>query len=167
MFVNISWNGGTKSRSERSARFRCILLLRYSAIGYIRASVSQWRVSHLPVLSYPWSYSYTLLVGSGLGWLFLLRLKMHPTRLSFVWSWIFFFDHPLTPLALEHPHLRRWGAIGHKYKQRWHGHHANEPGYAITKNSTCNVQVVRSVSDWSHGVLTEASIQNACRSLSQ
>lgn len=26
---------------------------------------------------------------------------------------------------------------------------------------TCNVQVVRSVSDWSHGVLTEHSIQNA------
>jgi hypothetical protein len=29
-----------------------------------------------------------------------------------------------------------------------------------------NVQVVRSVSDWSHGVLTEHSIQNACAWLS-
>ena len=27
---------------------------------------------------------------------------------------------------------------------------------------TCRVQAVRSVSDWSHGVLTERSIQNAC-----
>ena len=30
---------------------------------------------------------------------------------------------------------------------------------------TCRVQVVRSVSDWSHGVLKENSIQNACSSL--
>ena len=29
---------------------------------------------------------------------------------------------------------------------------------------TCRVQVVRSVSDWSHGVLKESSIQNACSS---
>ena len=79
----------------------------------------------------------------------------------------FLFRSSTHSSALEHPHLRRWGAIGHKYKQRWHGHNKNEPGYAITKNGTCNVQVVRSVSDWSHGVLTEASIQNACRSLSQ
>lgn len=27
---------------------------------------------------------------------------------------------------------------------------------------TCRAQAVRSVSDWSHGVLTEHSIQNAC-----
>ena len=27
---------------------------------------------------------------------------------------------------------------------------------------SCRVQVVRSVSDWSHGVLTEHSIQDAC-----
>ena len=27
---------------------------------------------------------------------------------------------------------------------------------------SCRVQVLRSVSDWSHGVLVERSIQNAC-----
>lgn len=61
----------------------------------------------------------------------------------------------------RHPHFQRWREVGHKYKQRWHGYGEPEAGYAITKNGTCNVQVVRSVSDWSHGVLTEHSIQNA------
>lgn len=28
--------------------------------------------------------------------------------------------------------------------------------------ATCRVQVCRSISDWSHGFLTEHSIQNAC-----
>jgi hypothetical protein len=38
-----------------------------------------------------------------------------------------------------------------------------EPPYAVPPHGTCRVQVVRSVSDWSHGVLTEHSIQNACQ----
>lgn len=52
--------------------------------------------------------------------------------------------------------------MGHKYKQRWHGATDPDPDYPTTRNGMCNVQVVRSVSDWSHGVLTEHSIQNAC-----
>jgi phospholipase D1/2 len=58
--------------------------------------------------------------------------------------------------------------MGHAYKQRWHqqlyGEDEDDEGgaYPRPKPEGCNVQVVRSVSDWSHGVLTEKSIQNAC-----
>lgn len=38
--------------------------------------------------------------------------------------------------------------------------------YPFPKPKGCNVQVVRSVSDWSHGVLTEKSIQTACELIS-
>lgn len=41
-----------------------------------------------------------------------------------------------------------------------------EPGYATAPFGSCRVQAVRSVSDWSHGVLTEHSIQNACTFIS-
>lgn len=76
---------------------------------------------------------------------------------------LFYILFPSQRLFLGHPHLQRWREIGHKYKQRWHGPDAksveeiHQPRYG-----TCRVQVVRSVSDWSHGVLTEDSIQRAC-----
>lgn len=75
-----------------------------------------------------------------------------------------------------HPHLQRWKDIGHAYTQRWHkGSHGRseydydrhrsveDAAYPVPKPKGCNVQVVRSVSDWSHGVLTEKSIQSACK----
>ncbi|KAF8057468.1 hypothetical protein FPV67DRAFT_564190 [Lyophyllum atratum] len=65
----------------------------------------------------------------------------------------------------RHPHRERWREIGHKYKQRWHGpsDEAGDNGqdYYQPQPDGCRVQVVRSVSDWSHGVLVEHSIQNA------
>lgn len=62
-----------------------------------------------------------------------------------------------------HPHLEQWRAVGHKYKQRWHGRDDEETrDYPKPRPTACRVQVVRSVSDWSHGVLTERSIQTAC-----
>lgn len=64
-----------------------------------------------------------------------------------------------------HPHLDKWRGIGQKYKQRWHGLVDPDPEYPLPRNGTCTVQVVRSVSDWSHGVLTEHSIQNACENV--
>ncbi|KAF9448692.1 phospholipase D/nuclease [Macrolepiota fuliginosa MF-IS2] len=67
---------------------------------------------------------------------------------------------PEEPVA-RHPHLQLWRDVGQKYTQRWHGSDDPGPDHPIPKNGTCNVQVVRSVSDWSHGVLTEHSIQNA------
>ena len=68
---------------------------------------------------------------------------------------------------VRHPHREHWQQIGRQFKQRFHrpedrdddpdnGHYSSAP------HGTCRVQVVRSVSDWSHGVLTEHSIQNAC-----
>ena len=57
--------------------------------------------------------------------------------------------------------------MGRKYKQRWIGSDTETTDdyvYPRLKGS-CKVQVVRSVSDWSHGVLTEHSIQNACMSI--
>lgn len=67
-----------------------------------------------------------------------------------------------------HPHREAWLARGRAFKQRWHGEDAppdDEEGYS--PHGSCRVQVVRSVSDWSHGVLTEHSIQNACEKSSQ
>ncbi|KAF8737923.1 hypothetical protein AX14_012197 [Amanita brunnescens Koide BX004] len=63
----------------------------------------------------------------------------------------------------RHPHLHRWRQMGRRYQQRWIGSDSESTDdyvYPRPKGS-CNVQVVRSVSDWSHGVLTEHSIQNA------
>ena len=68
---------------------------------------------------------------------------------------------------IGHPHLHRWRQMGRRYQQRWIGSDSESTDdyvYPRPKGS-CNVQVVRSVSDWSHGVLTEHSIQNACRSI--
>ncbi|PPQ99833.1 hypothetical protein CVT24_009627 [Panaeolus cyanescens] len=69
----------------------------------------------------------------------------------------------------RHPHLEQWKQIGRQYKQRWHGHidhstgddrsHQSRRGQPTTQK--CRIQVVRSVADWSHGVLTEHSVQDA------
>ncbi|KAF5376461.1 hypothetical protein D9615_008601 [Tricholomella constricta] len=64
----------------------------------------------------------------------------------------------------RHPHRDHWRAIGHKYKQRWHGVPVGvdrDLGYHQPEPKNCRVQVVRSVADWSHGVLIEHSVQNA------
>jgi phospholipase D1/2 len=78
-------------------------------------------------------------------------------------------------LHAGHPHVHRWREIGHGYKQRWNRHFNGDDeeegddeeagAYPRPKPHGCNVQVVRSVSDWSHGVLTEKSIQTACKFL--
>ncbi|KXN92484.1 Phospholipase D1 [Leucoagaricus sp. SymC.cos] len=77
------------------------------------------------------------------------------------WPWLALPEEVPEEAVSRHPHLQKWRDIGHKYKQRWHGYDEPDPDYPATRNGTCNVQVVRSVSDWSHGVLTEHSIQNA------
>lgn len=67
-----------------------------------------------------------------------------------------------------HPHREHWHQIGRQFKQRFHLEDGEEvdPDYVAAPFGSCNVQVVRSVSDWSHGVLTEHSIQNACKLIS-
>lgn len=99
---------------------------------------------------------------------------MHQTRLLLVSQ----HSTPLiSPIGSNttfsgHPHLERWKAIGKKYRQRWHGTSREEEeaereerdrGFGHSRaNNTSRIQVLRSVSDWSHGVLTEHSIQDAC-----
>ncbi|CAL1702944.1 unnamed protein product [Somion occarium] len=69
----------------------------------------------------------------------------------------------------RHPHREQWHDIGHRFKQRFHRsqdesypeEEEDPESYVRSPHGTCRVQVVRSVSDWSHGVLTERSIQNA------
>ncbi|KIP04639.1 hypothetical protein PHLGIDRAFT_75578, partial [Phlebiopsis gigantea 11061_1 CR5-6] len=69
----------------------------------------------------------------------------------------------------RHPLRERWHQMGRTFKQRFHRHRdawypeeEDDPmSYQRPPNGTCRVQAVRSVSDWSHGVLTEKSIQNA------
>ncbi|KAF8324713.1 uncharacterized protein EI90DRAFT_2976883 [Cantharellus anzutake] len=65
------------------------------------------------------------------------------------------------PVA-RHPFRDAWLARGRHYKQRWLGEDAPpEPEEGHGPHGTCDVQVVRSVCDWSMGTLTEHSIQNA------
>ncbi|KAI9566570.1 hypothetical protein HD554DRAFT_2025262 [Boletus coccyginus] len=63
----------------------------------------------------------------------------------------------------DHPYRDQWHQMGRKFRQRFHLDFGDEvePPYHPPPHGTCRVQVVRSVSDWSHGVLTEHSIQNA------
>ncbi|KAF9002203.1 phospholipase D [Cyathus striatus] len=70
--------------------------------------------------------------------------------------------------VVRHPHREEWRKRGHKYKERWLGglglnnnDGEDERDYPKPHPGSCRVQVVRSVSDWSHGVLTEHSIQDA------
>ncbi|KAG9077310.1 hypothetical protein FRC06_008986, partial [Ceratobasidium sp. 370] len=71
------------------------------------------------------------------------------------------FAAPEEPVS-RHPHQEKWHSMGRRFKQRWQGEDAppdDEEGYS--PYGTCHVQVVRSVSDWSHGVPKEDSIQRA------
>ncbi|KAJ7760900.1 phospholipase D/nuclease [Mycena maculata] len=66
-----------------------------------------------------------------------------------------------------HPHRKMWHDLQDRailHTQRWLGTLSGDEseGYPKRKTPGMHVQVVRSVSDWSHGVLTEHSIQNAC-----
>lgn len=63
-----------------------------------------------------------------------------------------------------HPHREAWHKMGTRFRERFHLPEDDqvEPGYTTAPHGTCRVQAIRSVSDWSHGVLTEHSIQNAC-----
>jgi len=69
--------------------------------------------------------------------------------------------------VLLHPHREMWHEMGRHFKERFHLDEDEEidPDYSRPPHGTCRVQAVRSVSDWSHGVLTEHSIQNAYRQL--
>lgn len=55
--------------------------------------------------------------------------------------------------------------IGREIKQRFRPGSGNSKVKAMavdTPSGMCRAQVVRSVSEWSHGVPTERSIQHAC-----
>ncbi|KAH9940163.1 phospholipase D/nuclease [Epithele typhae] len=70
----------------------------------------------------------------------------------------------------RHPHRDRWHEMGRHFQDRFHLHLHGQSDDTPQEYDTpdhrphrgnCRVQAVRSVSDWSHGVLTECSIQNA------
>ena len=83
-----------------------------------------------------------------------------PVRTFFLLVSAFFLQHH----TVGHPHREQWHEIGRKFKQRFHlSDYDEEPDeYPRHPAGSCRVQAVRSVSDWSHGVLTEHSTQNAC-----
>lgn len=91
-----------------------------------------------------------------------------------------------------HPNREGWEAVGRRYQEhvlgavpgewrhpwdvetrkgrnQYHAPEVRAPQQSAptTAAASCKVQVVRSVCDWSHGVLTEHSIQNACKMLSR
>lgn len=64
-----------------------------------------------------------------------------------------------------HPHLVKMAKQGERFKHPFHAHHRTEfiasEGSAPATAGTAKVQVLRSSADWSLGILTEHSIQNA------
>ncbi|CCA77742.1 related to phospholipase D [Serendipita indica DSM 11827] len=95
-----------------------------------------------------------------------LKLRKHKDDSRFDWL-AYPHDKLVAPNEPVHRlrHRDEWLEKGRKFRQRFHkgpewkpvadDHHHMEP------MGTCKVQVVRSCSDWSHGVLKESSIQNA------
>ena len=86
-------------------------------------------------------------------------LKVCPIILA-----LLIFDLILRPAHAEKGNWREMGKhlkqhFHHRPEHRRHEHAPND----VPQQGRMNVQVVRSVSDWSHGVLTEHSIQNACK----
>ncbi|KAG2131140.1 hypothetical protein BD769DRAFT_1452087 [Suillus cothurnatus] len=65
--------------------------------------------------------------------------------------------------VVRHPHREKWHQMGRRFRQRFHLEEDDkvEPPYTPPPHGQCRVQAVRSVCDWSNGVLTEHSIQNA------
>ncbi|KAL1408303.1 hypothetical protein Q8F55_005109 [Vanrija albida] len=62
----------------------------------------------------------------------------------------------------DHPHLHRWKELGRQFAHPYHWPPSDLPRAAEpVPEGTCRVQVLRSAADWSHGVLTEDSIQEA------
>lgn len=64
-----------------------------------------------------------------------------------------------------HPHRNSWANIGRQFGERFHRnrpHEMNDPESREEPWGTCRAQAVRSASQWSHGILTEHSVQNAC-----
>lgn len=91
---------------------------------------------------------------------------------------------PMLTIHEDHPYRQAWDEMGRRFSNTWHqvetaqdtGPTLNaltpfEPPKGVLPDSfqdhhprfhgTCDIQVVRSASNWSHGVLTEHSIQNA------
>ncbi|KDQ51771.1 hypothetical protein JAAARDRAFT_184790 [Jaapia argillacea MUCL 33604] len=79
---------------------------------------------------------------------------------------------PEDPDVARRRHHEHWHEMERRFKEKLHldedddneregRHHHYRPAYASPDGGSCRVQVVRSVCDWSHGVLTEHSIQNA------
>ncbi|KAG2106164.1 uncharacterized protein F5147DRAFT_701272 [Suillus discolor] len=65
--------------------------------------------------------------------------------------------------AVAIPIVRKWHQMGRRFRTRFHLEQDDEvePPYTPPPHGACRVQAVRSVCDWSQGVLTEHSIQNA------
>ena len=79
------------------------------------------------------------------------------------------FPHDVSEKSMEvvksHRHMKFWQMKGRRWAQRWLGEYTPpEDTTGTSPNGTCQVQVVRSSSRWSHGIETEHSIQNACTS---
>lgn len=86
--------------------------------------------------------------------------------------------YPMLIACEAHPDRERYEQKGHRYRERFlrkYQAHVNNDDYEEEEEShhrhdfnqaTCHVQVCRSISDWSHGFLTEHSIQSACTTMS-
>ena len=103
----------------------------------------------------------------------LIRIHVHSHTPTSRYDWLALpHDVEVAPdeAVVRHPHREMWHRMGRHFKQRFHRRYGDwfpeeeeDPdAYQRPPNGTCRVQAIRRVSDWSHGVLTEKSIQNAC-----
>ncbi|GAA5896328.1 uncharacterized protein JCM6883_006870 [Sporobolomyces salmoneus] len=139
--------------------------------------VDEWvsnQQSRLEVARMPWHDIHSMLQGDAVldvaqhfveRWNFVRHLKYRHQHERFP---TLAFPHPVdpsatpTPTIARHPHFERFAEIG----RHFHNHMLDPPqGWPKVQGGTVKVQVVRSSADWSHGILTEHSIQNAYRQL--
>ncbi|KAF8802982.1 phospholipase D/nuclease [Phlegmacium glaucopus] len=155
---------GAKDATEYWSHHEKVVLVdnKYAAIGGFDLCFGRWDTHTHPLADvHPTNMFNTLFPGQDYN---NTRIMDFSEVSNYVSNTLSIRDYARMPWHdVHHPHLQQWAKVGQRYSQSWHGPNAevqnvpsrtNEPG-------TCKVQVVRSVTDWSHGVLTEKSIQNA------
>ena len=123
--------------------------------------------NYKPFWSHPF-YSTNIIISTNGSHSLTKYLSRHP-NLLLVSSRPNIFN--VTYPRVVHPGLQEWHDKGRQFRQRyqtgpaqftWLPHEEDQMVYPRAPHGTCKVQVVRSVSEWSHGVPKEDSIQRAC-----
>ncbi|KAK4058234.1 hypothetical protein OIO90_000973 [Microbotryomycetes sp. JL221] len=140
-------------------------------------NVDHWvsnQQSRLEIGRMPWHDVHTMLVGPAVmdvaqhfveRWNMIRHLKYrHNERFPMLaFPHVVREDEEPKPAIVRHPHWETFKELGEMFKR--HAHDPQEPGGTpfggLGQKGNMRVQVLRSSADWSHGILTESSINNA------